>query len=148
VRHSLVVLAAAAPLSLSGYPIVADVAGVPVRAPAESQAWGACPTGALPINPAELRSAKRAVVAALPTLAKRPKPPLKLQGARVTLVSHTRRTGFIMPSRRACWGTPFLRSALVQVFLPAERASPSLRGNPWFYVARTQRAWVIWDAPR
>jgi len=33
------------------------------------------------------------------------------------------------------------------MFLPAERSAPSLRGNPWFSVVRTPRAWVVWDAP-
>jgi hypothetical protein len=94
-----------------------------------------------------MRDAKRAVLAALPTIAMRSTPHLQLRGARVTLVSHTRWSGFIMPSRRSCDGRPFLRSALVELFLPAERQSPDLRGNPWFYVARTRSAWVIWDEP-
>ena len=87
------------------------------------------------------------MLAALPTLAKEIAPPLNLRGARVTGVRHTRRNGVIMPTRRSCWQTPFIRSALVQVFLPAERAAPALRGNPWYYVARTREGWVIWDEP-
>jgi hypothetical protein len=93
-----------------------------------------------------MRNARRIVLAALPTLATRTTPHLRVKRARVTLVSHTRRSGFIMPTRRACWGRPFRRSALVEVFLPAEQ-SAALAGNPWFYVARTPHAWVIWDEP-
>jgi hypothetical protein len=94
-----------------------------------------------------MRNAKRVVLAALPALARRAAPHLGLKDARVTLVSHTRKSGFIMPSRRACWGRPFRRSLLVETVLPAERSAPALQGNPWFYVARTRRAWVIWDQP-
>ena len=147
VRAEVAVLAAVATSGLSGYPVVAHLGGSPVKAPTKRQPWGSCPAGALPITAAQMQGARRAVMAALPKLAERTTPPLRLRGARVTLVSHTRRSGFIMPSRRACRGMPFRRSVLVEVFLPAERASPSLRGNPWFYVARTERAWVIWDAP-
>lgn len=129
------------------YHVVAELAGVPIKAPSKSQAWGACPGGTITLDSAEMRSAKRVVFAALPTLAKRATPHLRLKHARVTLVSHTRRNGFILPTRRACWGRPFLRSALVEVFLPAERSAPALRGNPWFYVARTRKTWVIWDEP-
>jgi hypothetical protein len=91
--------------------------------------------------------AKRAVLAALPTIANEVKPRLNLRGARVIGVSHTRPTGFIMPARRSCWGVPFSRSVLVQILLPAEHAAPDLRGNPWFYIARTRESWVIWDRP-
>jgi len=91
--------------------------------------------------------AKLAVLAALPAIAKQSRRPPKIRGARVTAVTHTRRSGFIMPTRRSCWGTPFKRSVLVKVFLPAERATPALSGNPWFYVARTHASWVIWDEP-
>jgi hypothetical protein len=129
------------------YPVVARVAGVGVRAPAAGQPWGRCPAGALPLDAAGLAGAKRAVLVALPTLARRAQPALDLRGARVTGVSHTRREGSILPANRACRGTSFLHSVLVRIFLPAERAAPSLRGNPWFYVARTRGAWVIWDAP-
>ncbi len=140
-------VAAAGALSLSGYPVVAQIAGVPVSAPTTKAAWGACPTGARPISTAGMLGAKRAGLAALPVIAKQTRPPLNLHGVRVTRVSHTRKTGFIMPLHRACWGTPFARSVIVEVFLPAERAAPALRGNPWFYVARTSSAWVIWDEP-
>jgi hypothetical protein len=94
-----------------------------------------------------LAEAKRAVLAALPTIAKEVQPPLSLRGTRVVGLTHTRPTGFIMPTRHSCWGVPFRRSVLVQILLPAERAAPDLRGNPWFYVARTRESWVIWDEP-
>jgi hypothetical protein len=129
------------------YPVVAHLAGLPIKAPTKSQAWGACPGDALRLDRAEMRHAKRAVLAALPALAQRATPHLRLKGARVTLVTHTRRNGFILPTRRACWGQPFHRSALVELFLPAERRSAALDGNPWFYVARTRTSWVIWDEP-
>jgi hypothetical protein len=128
------------------YPVVAHLAGVPIKAPSKSQSWGACPAGALRLDRAEMRNAKRVVLAALPTLAKRATPHLRLNDARVILVTHTRRNGSILPTRRACWGQPFRRSALVELFLPAER-SAALDGNPWFYVARTRESWVIWDEP-
>jgi hypothetical protein len=104
-----------------------------------------CPSHTLVLDRRGLRQAKQATLLALPTIAKGVTPALKLRGARVIGVSHTRPDGFILPTRRSCWGTPFKRSVLVQIFLPAERASPSIRGNPWFYVARTPQAWVIWD---
>jgi hypothetical protein len=129
-------LAGVAAASTTAYPVVAHVGNVPVRAPTSRNAWGACPSGTVVV-------AKGAVLAALPTIAKE----ANIRGARVLLVTHTRRTGFIMPVRRSCWGTAFSRSLLVQVFLPAERSTPALSGNPWFYVARTKKAWVIWDQP-
>jgi hypothetical protein len=129
------------------YRAVAHLAGVPIEAPNKSQSWGVCPAGALTISAPEMRNAKHVVLAALPALAKRATPHLHLKDARVTLVSHTRRSGFIMPWRRACWGRPFHRSVLVETVLPAERRSTALTGNPWFYVARTRHAWVIWDQP-
>ena len=128
------------------YPVVAHLAGVPIKAPSKSQAWGTCPEGSLRLNRAELRNAKRVVLAALPALAKRATPHPRLKDARVTLVTHTRGNGSILPTRRACGGRPFRRSALVELFLPAER-SAALDGNPWFYVARTREASVIWDEP-
>lgn len=146
-QPALVALAAAASLQLTGYPVLAHVAGVPVEAPAAGQAWGSCPSGAEVVDAAGMVRAKQAVLAVLPLLAKRTQPPLMLRGARVTHVLRTRLNGSILPARRSCWGRPFLRSILVMVFLPAERATPSLSGNPWFYVARTPYAWVIWDAP-
>lgn len=147
---AIVVVAAAAAVAVAApahhYHVLAHLSGVPIEAPSKSEAWGACPADALPLDTAETKKAKRVVLAALPTLAKRWTPHLRVKHARVTLVSHTRRSGFIMPSRRACRGRPFRRSVLVEVFLPAEREA-ALRGNPWFYVARTRHAWVIWDEP-
>jgi len=136
-----------AAVSAASYPVVAHEGIVPVRAPTATDAWGACPSEARDISASDMADAKAAVLAALPTIAKRAQPPLNLRGARVTAVRHTRRDGFIMPTRHSCWGTPFAHSVLVQVFLPAERAAPALRGNPWFYVARTPNAWVVWDEP-
>jgi hypothetical protein len=133
--------------STTPYAVVAHLAGVPVRAPTNRTAWGACPRGTVAIGSAEMIDAKRAVLAALPTIAKEAHRPLNTRGARVTAVTHTRRDGFIMPLR-SCWGTAFKRSVLVKVFLPTERRTPSLTGNPWFYVARTKTSWVIWDEPR
>lgn len=127
------------------YRVAAHLAGVPIRAPLPHQAWGACPPGALSLDTSETRSVRRVVLSALPTLAMRATPPLRLKGARVTFVLHTRRNGFVMPTRRACWGRAFRRSVVVEVFLPAERSAPDLRGNPAYYVARTRHAWVIWD---
>lgn len=132
---------------LSGYPVVAHVAGVPVEAPTSKAAWGVCPAGTRPVSETELSLARRAVLLALPEIAKQTDPPLDLTQARISRAVHTRRNGFILPSRRRCWGKIFARSVLVMVFLPGERAAPSLRGNPWFYVARTAKAWVIWDEP-
>lgn len=137
---------AAAATTLTRYPVVAHVHGVPVEAPASQGSWGACPSGTLPITNHELAVAKQAVRAAMPAIARQTDPPLNLTHATVT-IRRTRSEGDILPSRRACWGTPFARSVLAQVFLPAERSAPALRGNPWYYVARTQRAWVIWDEP-
>jgi hypothetical protein len=139
--------AVAAALLPSGalYPVVGHVDSVPVRAPAPSESWGACPANAEPLDAAGLAGAKRAALLAMPEIARRSLPTLDLTGTRVIGLSHTRREGFILPTRRSCWGTPFLRSALVQVFLPAERASPAIRGNPWFYVARTPAGWIVWD---
>jgi hypothetical protein len=142
-----VALLAGVAVSATAYPVVAHVADMPVRAPTNHNAWGACPSKAVALDRAGLIGAKRAVLAALPTIAKEVRPPLDTRAARVIGVSHTRKTGFIMPSRQSCQGVPFTRSALVKVTLPAEKLA-SLRGNPWFYVARTKGAWVIWDRPR
>ena len=131
-------LAGVAVASTTPYPVVAHLGGVPVRAPTNRSAWGACPRGTVAIGSAEMIDAKRAVLAALPTIAKEAHRPLNTLGARVTAVTHSRRDGFIMPSRRSCWGTAFRRSVLVEIFLPAERRTPSLTGNPWFYVGRTK----------
>jgi hypothetical protein len=94
-----------------------------------------------------MAEAKRAVLAALPTIAKEARPALNLRGAHVIGLTRTRPTGFIMPTRHSCWGLPFKRSILVRIVLPGEHAAPDLRGNPWFYVARTHQGWVIWDEP-
>jgi hypothetical protein len=146
-----IALAASAPVAMTApalsYRAVAHLAGVPIKAPDRNQTWGACPADALRLDAPEVRNAKRVVLAALPALARRATPRLRVKDARITLVSHTRRSGFIMSSRRACWGRPFGRSVLVEVFLSAERSALALRGNPWFYVARTPNAWVIWDEP-
>ena len=142
------VASAAAALLVSAvmpYPVVAHLGGTPVRAPIEHDTWGNCPAHTFVLDAGGLGAAKRALLLALPTIAMQASPPLKLGGARVINVTHTRRDGFILPSRRSCRGTSFLRSALVQIVLPAERAAPDLRGNPWFYVARTRDGWIVWD---
>jgi hypothetical protein len=131
-----------------GYVVVAHVGGIAVRAPTSRSGWGACPSRTVVVGNVGLKGARRAVLAALPTIARESEPPLRTTGARVVGVLHTRSTGFIMPSRRSCRGVAFRRSLLVQIVLPAEKRAPSLRGNPWFYVARTKEAWVIWDRPR
>jgi hypothetical protein len=138
-------LAAAALSAATVYPVVAHLGSVPVRAPARGQAWGSCPSQMMRLDRAGLVGAKHAALLALPAVAKRVQPPLKLRGARVVGLRHTHPSGDILPTRRSCRGTPFKRSALVQLFLPAERNSPDIRGNPWFYVARTPKAWVVWD---
>lgn len=143
--RALAAVAAAVLPSGAVYPVVGHVGGVPVRAPAASQSWGACPASAEPLDAAGLAGAKRAVLLVMPEIAGRARPALDLHGMRVIGLSHTRRDGFILPARRSCWGTPFLRSALVQIVLPAEQASPDIRGNPWLYVARTPDGWVVWD---
>jgi hypothetical protein len=127
------------------YPVVAHLGFVPVRAPARTQAWGVCPSHALRLDHKDLVQAERATLLALRTVAQRARPPLRIRGARVIGLRGTRRPGDIMPTLHSCWGTPFRRSALVRIVLPAEQTSPDIRGNPWFYVARTTTAWVVWD---
>ena len=130
------------------YPIVARIGVTAVYAATSRATWGTCPTGAQSIARSQFAQARGAVIAALPTIANEVSPPLRLVRARVSAPIRTRPNGFILPSRRSCWGLPFRRSVLVEVFLPAERSAPSLRGNPWFYVAKTRKGWVIWDEPR
>jgi len=142
-----VFLVGVAASSSSAYPIVAHLGGVPVRAPGRRDTWGICPSSTIRLDRSQVGAAGHAVLAALPTIARFATPPLNLRGAQVTLAVPTHRNGAIMPTRRSCWGTPFTNSALVEVFLPAERAAPALRGNPWFYVAHTRTDWVIWDEP-
>ena len=137
---SAVVLGSATP-----YPVVAHLGPVPVRAPVQRDAWGSCPSHTLRLDDRGLVRAKRAALLALPAVAKQVRPALKIHGARVDVLRHTRRSGDILPIRRSCWGTAFKRSALVHIVLPAERAAPALRRNLAFYVARTPQAWVVWD---
>ncbi len=139
------VLTAVALSQATSYPVVAHLGSVPVRAPTRRNAWGRCSSHTVRLDRDGLASAKRAALLALPTVAKQGKPALKIRGARVIGLRHTRRGGDIRPTRRSCWGTAFRRSALVQIFLPAEQTSPAIRGNPWFYVARTPSACVVWD---
>jgi hypothetical protein len=98
---SLVALVAAASLQLSGYPVLAHVAGVPVEAPGAGQAWGICPSGVEVVDAVGMVRAKQAVLAVLPLLARRTQPPLMLHGARVTHVLRTRLNGSILPARRS-----------------------------------------------
>jgi hypothetical protein len=144
-QTSVIAVAAATLSAASVYPVVAHLGSVPVRAPAQRQAWGSCPSHTVRLDQKGLVGAKHAALLALPTVARRAQPPLKIRGARVVGLRHTHSSGDILPSRRSCRGTPFKRSALVMLFLPAERSSPDIRGNPWFYVARTRTAWVVWD---
>src|SRR5438876_1894367 len=137
--------AAAGSAGVAKNPVVAHLDGVPVRAPTVGAAWGVCPAHALRLKAAGLVAAKRAAMLALPTVAREVRPPLNLRGARADVVRHTRRNGDVLPRRHSCRGTPFLRSALVHVVLPAERAAPDLRGNLTLYVAPTPNEWVIWD---
>ena len=127
------------------YPVVAHLGPVAVRAPVQGDAWGRCPSHALRLDRKGLDAAKWAALLALPAVAKRVRPALKIRGATVDVVRHTQRSGDILPTRRSCSGTVFDRSALVHIFLPAERASPAIRGNLALYVARTPQAWVVWD---
>ncbi len=139
------VLTAVALSQTTLYPVVAHLGSVPVRAPVQRDAWGRCPSHTLRLDQKGLAGAKRAVLLALPTVAKQTQRALKIRGARVVGLRNTHRSGDVLPTRRSCRGTAFKRSALVQIVLPAERTSPDIRGNPWFYVARTPRAWVVWD---
>ena len=131
--------------SVTPYPVVAHLGPTPVRAPVQRDAWGSCPSHTLALDEVGLVNAKRAALLALPTVAKQVRPMLKIRGARVDVLRHTHRSGDILPTRRSCWGTAFKRSALVHFVLPAERASPALRGNLAFYVARAPQAWVVWN---
>lgn len=131
--------------AVASYPVVAHLGAVPVRAPAVTQAWGICPSHAQLLGTEDLVTAKRATLLTLPTVARRSDPPLKIRGALVVGISHASRTGFVMPRRKSCWGTTFLRSVLVQIRLPAELHALDQRGNPWFYVARTPSGWIVWD---
>jgi len=100
-------------------------------------ALGTCPAHVQQLRPSDLPAAKRAVLSKLPTLAAR----LDRRGARVDSLRFVHPNGDVMPGR-ACAAAR--RSVLVGVFLPAERAAPSLSGNPAFYVARARARWVIW----
>src|SRR3954465_7574597 len=105
--------------------------------PPVAVALGTCPAHALPLRAADLPVAKRAVLAMLPTLAAR----LDRRGARVVQVRLVHPQGDVLP-RRPCGEVR--RSVLVRFYLPGERATPSLTGNPVFYVVRTDARWVIW----
>jgi hypothetical protein len=103
-----------------------------------------CPAHVLPLRAADLPAAKRYVLAMLPTLARRVHPALDVRDAKVTVLRRANANGDIQPAR-AC--AAIARSVLVQLVLPRERSSPSIRGNPAFYVARTRAGWVIWFRP-
>jgi len=103
-----------------------------------------CPAHVLPLRPVDLPAAKRHVLAMLPTLARRVHPELDVHDAKVTVVRRANANGDIQPAR-AC--AAISNSVLVQLVLPRERSSPSIRGNPAFYVARTRTGWVIWFRP-
>ena len=132
--------------SATSYPVVAHLGLVPVRAPVQQDAWGRCPAHTLRLDQRGLLGAKRAALLALPAIAKQVRPAVEIRGAQVLVLRHTHRSGDILPTRASCRGTAFERSALVAIFLPAERAAPALRGNLTLYVARTPHAWVVWDA--
>jgi len=91
------VLAAASLSAATAYPVVAHLGSVPVRAPARGQAWGSCPSHALRLDRKSLVGAKHAALLALPTIAKRVRPPLKIRGARVVGLRHTHPSGDILP---------------------------------------------------
>lgn len=145
VNASATALAAFLLSSTTPYPVVAHLGSVPVRAPVKRADWGRCPAHTLVLDRNGLAGAKRAALLALPTVSKQTQPPLKIRGARVDVVAHTHVRGDILPRRRSCRGTPFRRSAVVHIVLPAEHSAPALRGNLTFYVARTPKTWVIWD---
>jgi hypothetical protein len=108
-----------------------------VTAPAVVVALNTCPAHVRRIDAAQLRDARRAVVAKLPVLL----PTLDRRGARVTEVRRAHARGDVQPARFC----PAVKlSALVALRLPGERATPSLNGSPAFYVARRARSWVIW----
>jgi hypothetical protein len=103
-------------------------------------ALGSCPAHVRRIDAADLRGAKRAVLAELPVLL----PTLHREGARVVQVRRAHADGDVQPAR---FCPAVRRSALVRLFLPGESATPSLTGSPAFYVARTRSHWVIWFEP-
>jgi len=127
------------------YPVVAHLDGVPVRAPTTKGAVGACPVGVLRLDAARLSAAQRAAMLGLPVIARQMRPRLRLADAHVVYLRHTNRPGDIYPTRRSCWGAAFLRSALIELALPAEAGARTLRGHLILYVARTPAAWVIWE---
>ena len=99
-------------------------------------ALGTCPAHVQRVRAADLPAAKHAVLAALPTLARR----LDRRGAYVADLRRTRASGDIAPARPCA---AIGRSVLVHIVLPRERDA-SLFGNPTFYVARTSAGRVIW----
>jgi hypothetical protein len=99
-------------------------------------ALGTCPAHVRRLRAADLPAAERAVLASLPTLARR----LDRRGAYVAGLRRTHASGDIAPARPCA---AIGRSVLVHVVLPGERDA-SLIGNPTFYVARTDAGWVIW----
>jgi hypothetical protein len=93
-------------------------------------ALGSCPAHVRQLRAADLPAAERAVVAAFPALA-----------GHVDEVRRVRPQGDVLPARPC---SAVRRSVLVHAYLPSQRATPSLTGNPVYYVARTRAHWVIW----
>lgn len=103
-------------------------------------ALGTCPAHVQHLRASDLPAARHAVLSMLPTLAAH----LDRRGARIEQVRFVRAKGDIEPAHPCAAAR---RSVLVRLFLPGERATPSLSGSPVYYVARTRRDWVIWFQP-
>lgn len=95
-----------------------------------------CPAHVQRIERSQLPAVRNAVLSALPKL----DPKADLRAARAVQVRFTHAPGDVMPPR---YCAAIDKSVLVHVLLPHEKLA-SLDGNPVYYVARTQRNWVMW----
>lgn len=119
-----------------------------VYAPAWGQAWGACPTDAIPLGTADLADAERAALAAIPVLIEQGVGWQDSGGAEATSdLAHEagKPPDFERMIAKDCGSTAVQGTAVVTVHLP--RVQSASMSAATLFVSKEPRGWVMWHWP-
>jgi hypothetical protein len=143
-------LVVVAPAAADSYRLLAERDGLRVYGPASERSWGTCPRGALKVSRADLPTAKRAVLLAVPAIYRQRrdgKPRTDHRSARATGAGLAPKYARGASEREHCGERIFRRTIVVDIVFPRiARYSASLSQST-FLISRLPRGWVVWSQP-
>ena len=139
-------LLVAPPAAAASYRLIVERDGLRVYGPASERSWGSCPRGALVVSRVDVRTARRAVVRAVPKLYAilRRDAPHQYRIARATGAGLAPGYARGASLRTECGERIHRRTIVVDVVFPRiARYSASL-SQATFFVSHLRAGWVIW----